>query len=264
VPEIVVATFNIHGGVDGWGRPFDVVDACRRLDADVLVLEELWIPAGIDSAEELGAVLGYESRSLAMAPGRLRPPPSVAGRRWRPSWPRHRFERGLWTERSDGRHAGARPRAGMPGAIGLALLSRLPLRWAETVDLGRMPGDRSRRGVLLAEVNVAGRPLLVAGTHMSHLRHASPVQVQRLRRALPPPQDVAAALLGDMNLFGPPLVLLLPGWRRGVRARTFPAWRPLAQSDHVLVTPRVGVRRGEVLRVGNSDHLAVRATLIVP
>jgi endonuclease/exonuclease/phosphatase family metal-dependent hydrolase len=35
-----IATFNMHAGVDGWGRPYDVVAACRLIDADVVVLEE--------------------------------------------------------------------------------------------------------------------------------------------------------------------------------------------------------------------------------
>ena len=34
--SLTLATFNIHLGVDGWGRPFDAVDKCRALDADLL------------------------------------------------------------------------------------------------------------------------------------------------------------------------------------------------------------------------------------
>ncbi len=43
-PSLTVASFNLHAGIDGWGRPFDVVAACRDLDADVLVLQETWTP----------------------------------------------------------------------------------------------------------------------------------------------------------------------------------------------------------------------------
>ena len=42
---LTVANFNMHAGVDGWGRPFDHVDACRELDADVIALEEAWTDA---------------------------------------------------------------------------------------------------------------------------------------------------------------------------------------------------------------------------
>jgi endonuclease/exonuclease/phosphatase family metal-dependent hydrolase len=64
-----------------------------------------------------------------------------------------------------------------------------------------------------------------------------------------------------MNLWGPPVSLLLPGWRRAVRGRTWPSWRPHSQPDHVLVTSVVRVIDGAVVRTGNSDHLAVRAHL---
>ena len=45
-----------------------------------------------------------------------------------------------------------------------------------------------------------------------------------------------------MNLWGPPVRAFLPGWHRAVKGRTWPAWHPHSQIDHILV-------RGEV-RVG--------------
>ncbi|MGH9028028.1 MAG: hypothetical protein ACRDV4_00190, partial [Acidimicrobiales bacterium] len=58
--ELVVASWNVHCGVDGWGRPFNVVDGCRAIDADVLVLEETWSADGKTSmAQEVGDALGY-------------------------------------------------------------------------------------------------------------------------------------------------------------------------------------------------------------
>ena len=266
--ELVVASFNVHAGVDGWGRPFDLVDACRQLGADVLVLEEAFSPGLPGGGEALGAevaeALGYEVRSLPMAPCRIYPPPADAGPRWGP--PRRR-RRGLGL-RADRPGAAARParRAATEavlGTVGIALLSRLPIRTSEVVDFGRLRRDASRRGALVAELDLDGRPLVVVGTHMSHLRHGSPLQFAHLRRGLPP-RDVAAVILGDMNLWGPPLALLLPGWRRAVRARTWPAWRPVAQSDHVLVSPSLSVREGSAVRLGRSDHLAVRAVVALP
>ena len=37
-----VATFNLHAGVDGWGRPTRVLEVVKDLDADILILPELW------------------------------------------------------------------------------------------------------------------------------------------------------------------------------------------------------------------------------
>ena len=43
--DFVAASFNVHAGVDGWGRPLRLAGAsCRALDADVLVLQESWQP----------------------------------------------------------------------------------------------------------------------------------------------------------------------------------------------------------------------------
>ena len=38
MPELTVASFNLHWGVDMHGRRFDPMSACLALDADVLVL----------------------------------------------------------------------------------------------------------------------------------------------------------------------------------------------------------------------------------
>src|ERR1700761_5793865 len=35
-----IANYNMHCGMDGWGRPYDYVAAIASLDADVIVLEE--------------------------------------------------------------------------------------------------------------------------------------------------------------------------------------------------------------------------------
>src|SRR5438067_2315659 len=62
MPGLTDASFNIH-----WGRrprsyePFDVVESCRRLDADVLALQEVWRPdGGASVAEEMADELGYD------------------------------------------------------------------------------------------------------------------------------------------------------------------------------------------------------------
>ena len=58
----------------------------------------------------------------------------------------------------------------------------------------------------------------------------------------------------------------LPGWRRTVRGRTWPAGRPHSQIDHILVRAADGteVLHSEVLPGVGSDHRPVRATLRFP
>ena len=83
---------------------------------------------------------------------------------------------------------------------------------------------------------------------------------RKLRRRLPPP-DRRAVIVGDFNLWGPAVSALLPGWRRAVRGRTWPAHRPHSQIDHVLVRHDVDGVDAAVLDEVGSDHRPVRVTL---
>jgi endonuclease/exonuclease/phosphatase family metal-dependent hydrolase len=265
-PPFRVATFNAHAGVDGWGRPYDVVAACRLIDADVLVLEENWAPAeGQSLAGRVARELGYEIREHALASGRLAGPHPHADTRWMRSfdWRGRSHAIFLDSERPfTCRVAGSsRFAAARPGHWGIAVLSRLPITATQVVELGRLARDRARRAALVVTVDT-GLPLTVIGTHMSHLTYGAPRQFVRLARAIEPEVGARAAVLaGDMNLWGPPVDLLLPGWRRAVRAKTWPSWRPHSQVDHVLVRGPVSVLHGEVLEPVGSDHRPVRVTL---
>ncbi len=262
---LVVASFNVHGGVDGFGRPFDVVAACRELDADVLVLQETWSPAGGDPlAGRVGDALGYRVEELAMTRARLSSPTDSdsAPSSWGPAV----FQRGPWGLRVGDRRPRRveSPPSRIAGTVehgiwGLAVLSRLPLVATATLDLGQLRRDPARRGAIVVEVEIDGRPLRVIGTHGAHLSHGSVLQLRALHRILAV-SGSPAVLAGDMNMWGPPLSALLPGWSRVVRGRTWPAWRPVAQLDHILVSGGVAaVDRGQVMPVRGSDHLPVRA-----
>lgn len=262
---IVVASFNVHGGMDGWGRDWDVVAACAELDADVLVLQEDFVAEGDGHgvAGEVAARLGYEVRRARLAVAR-RFPPVEDGRGFGPPYWSHRpvGMRVVAPRRLPRSGASRRTfEAGARGDWGLAVLSRSGFRRVEEIDLGQLERDPAHRRALLVELDTGdGRALAVAGVHMSHLSDGSAVQFRRLARALPPP-GVEAVVAGDMNCWGPPLRVLLPGWRRAVRGRTWPASRPLAQADHLLVRPGMRVVEASVVRVGGSDHRAVRARL---
>jgi endonuclease/exonuclease/phosphatase family metal-dependent hydrolase len=262
---VVVASFNVHGGVDGLGRAFDVVAACRVLDADVLVLQETWsADRGESLARSVGHALGYRVEELAMARARLLAPPDPGA--MPKSWGPVLRATGPYGLRVGDPRPGHTPPTTSTvtmehGTWGMAVLSRLAVRTTATIDLGQRWRDPARRGAIVVEVDVGGWPLRVVGTHMSHLSNGSVYQLRHLHRLITDPA-VPAVLAGDMNMWGPPLSALLPGWSRVVRGRTWPAWRPVAQLDHILVTR--GVRplgAGEVMSVPGSDHLPVRARL---
>ncbi|MGH9086874.1 MAG: endonuclease/exonuclease/phosphatase family protein [Acidimicrobiales bacterium] len=266
---LVVATFNLHAGVDGWGRPFDVVAACRGIDADVLVLEETWDPdEGLGLAAQIGAELGYHVVEHALAGGRRAGPDPGADHRWmRPlDWRGSSHAIYLDSERPLEPGVVRTPRYAQAttGRWGIAVLSRHPPARAEVLTLGRLPRDRSQRAAVIVEVAVGEHLLTVVGTHMSHLSHGSPLQFLRLNRLLEDRCGSAPAVLaGDMNLWGPPVTILFRRWRRALRRRTWPAWRPHSQVDHVLVRGPVRVLAAEVLPMAGSDHRPVRARLAV-
>jgi endonuclease/exonuclease/phosphatase family metal-dependent hydrolase len=278
VPELVVASFNAHAGMDGWGRPYDLAEACRQLSADVIVLQESFAPLeAISQADELASVLGYSAVELPLARAWRRKQGIAGGKRWEP---RKLFPNQQRPLRVGGRVTGNEPqlKGYEEGSWGIAVLSKPTVMRTHAIELGRLKRDFTHRGALVVELEVAngassaatsegatgllrsgsGR-FTVVGTHAAHIHAGSPLQIRRLHAQLP--GGVPAALAGDMNLWGPPLRLMMPGWRRAVRGRTWPAWRPHSQPDHILVNSGVTVEEGDVVRTGDSDHLAVRARL---
>ncbi|MGH9169640.1 MAG: endonuclease/exonuclease/phosphatase family protein [Acidimicrobiales bacterium] len=262
MPELSVANFNTHAGMDGWARRYDLRAACEQLGTDVIVLQEIFAPIeGASQADELAEALGYTSVELPLARAWRRTEPVTGGRGWKPGL----FAPEKYVAMRVGGRVDRFPPTGdyEQGTWGLAILSRVPILNTEAYEFGKLKRDFTHRGALRAELDLDGLPsqhFQLIATHAAHVSAGSHVHFRHLHEKLPPPDRLAAAV-GDMNLWGPPLSLLLPGWSRAVKGRTWPSWRPHSQIDHILVTKSVTVDSGEVLRVGNSDHLAIRARL---
>lgn len=237
-----------------------MVAACEAIDADVLVLQECWSPeSGPGTATTVGAALGYTCVEHVLATGRLAGPDPAAGDHWMQpfDWRSGAHAICLDSHRRPSRRVEERFAGAAPGGWGIAVLSRLPVASHRVIELGHLPRDLTARAALVVDVGFT-----VVGTHMSHLAYGSPVHYNRLRRRLAAELGPGPAVLaGDMNLWGPPLGLLLPGWHRAVKAKTWPAWRPHSQLDHILTRGPVAVGGGEVLPMAGSDHRAVRARL---
>jgi endonuclease/exonuclease/phosphatase family metal-dependent hydrolase len=239
--ELTIASYNIH-----WGRtrkalgsqPFDVVAACRRLDPDVLVLQESWAPDDGPAdhervAEALGLTVVCDAR---LARSVLEPEPRVVAR-----------GPGIDHEGTGGWH--------------LVALSRLPVRDARVERLPHLWFDHADRAVLVFEVDAGGAALHVRGTHLPHLEYGAHLATRGLRRILPS-SALPAAFIGDMNMWGWTIDRMVPaGWRRVVHGRTWPSHRPHSQIDHLLVTDSVEALWHEVGPDLGSDHLPIRARL---
>ena len=267
-----IANYNMHCGMDGWGRPYDYVRAITALDADVIVLEEAWTTegdAGGGQAAEAARALGYQIVAHTLSEGRrIRPQPGAPDT-WR--------ARLLW---ADGNKAlyldGGRPQPegvralprwqeAEPGTFGIAMLVRpeLPIESTRVVHMGVLRVDRVRRAALVVDLTVEGTPISVVGTHMSHLIFGSHRNWAELRRQLETEARPDAVLAGDMNSWGPLVHLFMPGWRRAVVGRTWPTWRPHSQIDHIIVRGALRPVSGAVLPHAGSDHRPVRAELEV-
>jgi endonuclease/exonuclease/phosphatase family metal-dependent hydrolase len=238
MPELELVSFNTH-----YGRrpprakcvPYDLGSVLDGLaSADVMAVQEVWRPDGSPAAvDEFAARCGYEQLGIVFARASVR-------RRW----------------------PGVTPHG--EGTIGLSLLSRLPVRLVAEPVVGPTWRDPApARRVLHVEVDVHGTPLQLIAVHLtSRLPYGPPEQLRRLSRQLGPVTG-PAVLTGDCNFWGPGVERFLPGWRRAVKGRSWPAHRPHSQIDHVLVRDRVQVVDGEVLGDVGSDHRPVRVRLQV-
>lgn len=257
-----VATFNLHAGVDGWGRPTRVLDAVRGLDADLLFLPELWRgDAGADLYEDLAASLAMRGAFAPLARGE-RLTSGRGGASWQPRLAHLTGERGLFFDEHRALTAAQRlhrERADVleSGTWGLGLLTRLALEEVRVVPMGRLPREKVERALVIARVRDGDHPFYAIALHGAHLSHGSHRLYQRVN-AVAAGLDPATPILlgGDFNCWGPLLRRLLPGWEPLARARTWPARHPHSQIDHLL--GRGAWRpRGCFTVDGGSDHRAL-------
>jgi endonuclease/exonuclease/phosphatase family metal-dependent hydrolase len=238
--ELTVASLNVHWGrgTKGAGYPeFDVTAVCKRLDADVIALQESWAPDDGESQHDAAArELGYEVVSVPLSRADAWPEPRITDRHD----PERRSGSGDWC---------------------LAVLTRLPVLATRTHRIWQLPVDPSSRAVLHLDLDVDGAPLTFCSTHFTHLEFGAVLHTRALRGSLPP-VDRPAVLMGDMNMWGWCISAMTPrGWRRVGRGRTWPAHRPHSRIDHLLVTPSVEVLDTETFPDVGSDHRPIRARL---
>lgn len=230
--RLTFATYNIHKGVglDRRRDPDRIVSVLREIDADVIALQEADRRFGAREAVIPRQLLDDHSPWKAVGPG-MRPA-------------------------SIGWH-------------GNVILVR---REIEVVDVA--PVDLpviEPRGAVCATLRLGGQAVRVVGAHLdlSGLRRRH--QIEAVCRHLDACTPAApAVVMGDMNewsvqrgalhAFAAPWRVLAPG-------RSFPARRPLAQLDRIVVSEgwhaeQCGVHHSPLAAVA-SDHLPVWARLVL-
>lgn len=227
--SISIASLNAHYGVGTDSQPYDLVDACRSLDADVIALQEVWWPDGGGGWLRDMRRAGYQLAELPQARAEVSPTLAVN--------PHKGNGAGWW---------------------GIAIASRLPFANPLSIDIGKTPLDPvGRRSGLRVEVDVGSTaPIAVTTFHATHYFPLAPLHHRRLARGLR--GSTRSVVCGDFNLWGPLAGLAFRGWQRPARGRSYPAHRPHSQIDHVFVTGDLVVEHAEVLSTVGSDHRPIR------
>jgi endonuclease/exonuclease/phosphatase family metal-dependent hydrolase len=237
-----VASLNLHCGFGFYGQPFDVAAALCQLEADVICVQECWLPLADDRAAcadgplaEAAAKLGAEIHRVVMAT-------------------------------TPGLHLAGVPATAIAGELGIAVLTALPVTGYEIIDLGLAAGDDVPRfGQAVTLELASGTRVRVVNTHLTH-RLTSPLQLrtlrQRLRTEAQQTGRIPTVVAGDLNMPWS-LAALSISYDTTARGRTWPAHRPLLQLDHILVDQSIKVIESAVLPTVGSDHLPVCARLRV-
>jgi endonuclease/exonuclease/phosphatase family metal-dependent hydrolase len=259
-----VATFNVHAGVDGWGRPTSALEHAATLGADVLICPELWRAVdGPDLYEELAQRLSMSGAFAPLASGE-RVTTGTGPRTWQPFFAHLTGERGLYFSEhrsltKSQRIERARRRGAELGDWGLGLLTSLEIEQIRVEPLGRLWREKVSRALIIARLREHDRSIYVLAVHGAHITHGSYFLYRRISTivdSLNPSLPIIIA--GDFNCWRPLLRLFLPGWRTLVRARTWPSSHPHSQIDHIL--GRGPWRRlGGGASRGGSDHRALYA-----
>lgn len=204
------------------------------LDAEVLVLQESWRPnAQPGYAAEIARRLGMSLHELP-----------------------------IMSDLNSARPRGLALPQGEIGDCGLAVLTSLPVTSRLDINLGHAPGDaiKERFGLALTISLASGAHVTIAGVHASHRLWGSLPQLRRLHNAL---SDIGgpSVIVGDCNMWGPPLASVLRGRRRAVKGRTWPAAHPHSQIDHIWIDRSWRVLSSSVEPDVGSDHRPIKAQI---
>lgn len=258
---MLVATANIHAGVDGYGRATRVLSEVIDLRPDLLFVQELWRGEIEDQFATLCRELDVRGEFVELSPC-VRVTGEPGGRGWHPIHGLFTGDRGLYFST----HQNLSPariarrdaaRGSEHGSWGIGLFTNLPIHSLRSEYLPQLRADKTRRALIVLESEVDGVAFTAVAIHGAHLSDGSLKQYRYVAKRLDELSVKGPVVLaGDFNCWRPLLRTVLPKWRSAIRARTWPAWRPHSQIDHILLRGPWQVRHGRSVQ-NESDHRAL-------
>jgi len=149
----------------------------------------------------------------------------------------------------------------VPGTFGIALLSKYPIKTAETFY---MYSIREQTAAIYALIQVDGRDYHV---YVTHLGNGGPIEQQKaILKHIQGREDVI--LMGDFNFkpdsdqYNLTTSSLADAWlAQNIPVETGPELDPNRRIDHIFVTPGTHIDRSRYLVSPQSDHPALWAEL---
>lgn len=263
-----IATFNMHAGVDGWGRSTEALNGLIALRPDIAIVPETWRGTnGPDFFTEICQRLSATGEFAQLASAeRVR---AVSGGPfWQPLSAHLSGEHGLYfSEHRPLKPAQLRRRGRKvtieQGSWGLSLISKFPIRETKIFNLGRLPKEKVNRALIIAHMTDpdSGREFAVAAIHGAHISHGSYRLYRDVRRQLDLiPLETPVLFGGDFNAWRPWVRYFFPNWTHLAKHRTWPARLPHSQIDHLLGRGAWRVSTSGTKNLG-SDHRALYCDL---